>query len=149
MKKFLSLFMAFVLCLMPMSAMAEATDGGMNAQLEAILEIEPENMTYSQYFLFEHGFHSDEASADSVIFARRTSGGDALLSRMRSLLGATGIDPAALVGDAECPAYEKYDEYVPAELLRRAYAVDRLDPDGVIARFGGACPFPGEEGAPV
>lgn len=84
-----------------------------------------------------------------ITFKARREDGDALLSRMRSLLGATGIDPAALVGDAECPAYEKYDEYVPAELLRRAYAVDRLDPDGVIARFGGACPFPGEEGAPV
>lgn len=81
MKKLLSLFMAVVLCLMPMSAMAEATDSGMNAQLEAILEIEPENMTYPQYFLFEHGFHSDEASADSAIFARRTGGGDVLLSR--------------------------------------------------------------------
>ena len=81
MKKIISLFMAVVLCLMPMSAMAEATDGGMNAQLEAIMEIEPENMTYSQYFLFEHGFHSDEASTDSAIFARRTGCGDVLLSR--------------------------------------------------------------------
>ena len=97
--------MAFVLCLMPMSAMAEATDGGMNAQLEAILEIEPENMTYLQYFLFEHGFHSDEASADPVIFARRTSGGDALLARRGGTVYAGSEEVSGYAGNSEMVFY--------------------------------------------
>lgn len=41
---------------------------------------------------------------------------------------AYGIDPFALVGGAELPVFEKYDRYVPAELLRKAYATDKLDP---------------------
>ena len=105
MKKIISLFMAVVLCLMPMSAMAEATDGGMNAQLEAIMEIEPENMTSSQYFLFEHGFHSDEASADSVIFARRTSGGDALLARRGGTVYAGSEEVSGYAGNSEMVFY--------------------------------------------
>lgn len=97
--------MAVVLCLMPMSSMAEATDGGMNAQLEAILEIEPESMTYSQYFLFEHGFHSDAASADSVIFARRTSGGDALLSRRGGTVYTGSKEVSGYAGNSEMVFY--------------------------------------------
>ena len=38
-----------------------------------------------------------------------------------------GIDPLALVSEGELPVIEKYDRYIPAELLRRAYATDKLD----------------------
>ena len=39
-----------------------------------------------------------------------------------------GIDAQALIAGGEIPIFEKYDEYIPAELLRRAYATDKLNP---------------------
>ena len=39
-----------------------------------------------------------------------------------------GIDAESLVSPNEDPVFEKYDEYVPPSLLRRAYAVDKLAP---------------------
>ena len=45
------------------------------------------------------------------------------------------LDTSKLVFDGECPMYDKFDEYIPAELLRAAYAVDRLSPDEVEERF--------------
>jgi ATP-dependent Lhr-like helicase len=58
-----------------------------------------------------------------------------LLSRLGAILREQGIDPEALVGASEAPAYDKYDEFVPAELLRRAYAKDRLAPAEVVRRI--------------
>ena len=40
-----------------------------------------------------------------------------------------GIDCEALVGEGECPVFEKYDDHVPPSLLRRAYAADKLTPN--------------------
>jgi ATP-dependent Lhr-like helicase len=36
-------------------------------------------------------------------------------------------DLSVLVGEKENPVYERYDAYVPQELIRRGYIVDRLD----------------------
>ena len=43
-------------------------------------------------------------------------------------VAAEGIDCSALVGEGECPVFEKYDDHVPPSLLRRAYAADKLTP---------------------
>ncbi len=40
-----------------------------------------------------------------------------------------GIDCDSLVGAAENPVFEKYDPHIPASLLRKAYAADRLRAD--------------------
>lgn len=40
-----------------------------------------------------------------------------------------------LVSPAELPAYDKFDDRIPPELLRMAYARDRLDPEGVMRDF--------------
>ncbi len=45
-----------------------------------------------------------------------------------------GFDKAALVSPSEVPLFEKYDEYIPHELLRAAYASDRLREDEVVQR---------------
>ncbi len=44
-------------------------------------------------------------------------------------VSANGIDPDALVSPSEMPLFDKYDAFVPGELLRRAYARDRLRKD--------------------
>ena len=52
-----------------------------------------------------------------------------LLSRLAHIVETDGIDYADLVRTGETPLFEKYDEHVPGELLRRAYATDRLRAD--------------------
>lgn len=61
-----------------------------------------------------------------ITFKCRRQQGEELLSHLRAILLREGLDPARLVGEAEAPAYEKYDPLIPASLLRRAYAADRL-----------------------
>lgn len=55
--------------------------------------------------------------------------------RIASIIERDGLEPAELVFDGECPVFDKYDEFIPPELLRDAYAVDRLCPEEVIRRF--------------
>ncbi len=50
-------------------------------------------------------------------------------------LVAAGIDLEALVGPAEHPLFDKFDPFIPGELLRRAYAADRLRADEVLLRL--------------
>ncbi len=40
-----------------------------------------------------------------------------------------GIDCESLVASGELPVFDKYDDYVPGELLRHSYAVDKLRAD--------------------
>ncbi len=47
---------------------------------------------------------------------------------------AAGVDKYTLVGENETPAFDKYDDYVPSELLRRAYTEERLRTDEIEAR---------------
>ena len=57
---------------------------------------------------------------------------------------AKEFDPLALVYEKEVPVFEKYDEYVPEELVRKGFAYGVLDVDGMKQRvlswkkFGGA-----------
>ncbi|MEA4824107.1 MAG: DEAD/DEAH box helicase [Clostridiaceae bacterium] len=44
-------------------------------------------------------------------------------------------DPMQYLYDGEVPIFEKYDDYVPAELLRRAFAYGVLDIDGAKKRM--------------
>lgn len=41
----------------------------------------------------------------------------------------SGIDCSSLVKTREIPVFEKYDDYIPSDLLRLAYATDKLRPD--------------------
>lgn len=61
--------------------------------------------------------------------------GQAFLTRLGDILQRDGIDPNRLIGASESPAYDKFDIYIPAELLRHAYVADRLCPDEVMKRF--------------
>ena len=58
-----------------------------------------------------------------------------LLSHLSGIAETDGIDCEALVQSGEVPIFEKYDEHVPAELLRKAYAADRLRSDEAEARL--------------
>ena len=45
-----------------------------------------------------------------------------------------GVDTESLISKSESPVFEKYDDYIPGELLRLAYAADRLRTDEMIPR---------------
>ncbi len=53
----------------------------------------------------------------------------AFIDSLVKKIEACGIDCASLVASGEIPVFEKYDDYVPSELLRKAYAADKLRSD--------------------
>ena len=59
-----------------------------------------------------------------------------LLYALEPLLSG-GIDCHALVAPSEMPIFDKFDPFIPGELLRRAYATDRLRPDEALAFLQG------------
>ena len=63
--------------------------------------------------------------------------GMTLPERIRGILIRDGLSTESLVSDGECPVFDKYDDFIPPELLREAYAEDRLDAAEVIERFAG------------
>ena len=58
-----------------------------------------------------------------------------LISGLSDRIEREGIDTAALVASGEVPLFEKYDSLLPASLLRRQYAADRLRTDEVETRI--------------
>ncbi len=59
---------------------------------------------------------------------RMSGGNDFELMQALNARAEEGIDPRSLVSSGELPVLEKYDSYVPADLLRQAYATDKLNP---------------------
>ncbi len=58
-----------------------------------------------------------------------------LILAMADAVRACGIDAEELVAGGEVPVFEKYDDYVPSSLLRRAYAIDKLNTAEVETRL--------------
>ena len=58
-----------------------------------------------------------------------------LISGLSDRIAREGIDTAALVASGEVPLFEKYDSLLPASLLRRQYAADRLRTDEAVKRL--------------
>ena len=56
---------------------------------------------------------------------------------MRSICSVVsrGFDTEDLISPSDCPAFDKYDGLIPPELLRRAYALDKLRADEIRERF--------------
>ena len=67
--------------------------------------------------------------------ARDRRAGEDLLAAIGNIIERDGLDTESLVGDGECPVYDKFDEFIPPELLRQAYAADRLLATEIEERF--------------
>ena len=52
---------------------------------------------------------------------------ESLLKRLEEKFGREDFKVIDLVSPKELPSFEKYDRFIPAELLRQAYSVDRLN----------------------
>ena len=70
-----------------------------------------------------------------ITFKANRDAGNSFLFNVRNILARDGLDTFSLVTDGECPIFDKFDEYIPPELLREAYATDRLFADEVLERF--------------
>ena len=70
-----------------------------------------------------------------ITFKAKGDAGKRLLDNIRNIFDRDGLDVEKLVADGECPVFDKYDEYIPPELLRLAYATDRLSSEEVLMRF--------------
>ena len=58
-----------------------------------------------------------------------------LISRLADEVRERGINAEALVSGSEIPVFEKYDDYVPSDLLRHAYATDKLNTEEAAERI--------------
>lgn len=80
------------------------------------------------------GISAVEAESYYITFRRENVSIRDLMQRIASL-AAHGIDSYSLIGDAEAPAYNKYDAYIPKKLLHKAYAEDRMSADELTVRL--------------
>jgi ATP-dependent Lhr-like helicase len=70
-----------------------------------------------------------------ITFKAKQGFKDIFEDKIREILIRDGLDTHSLVEDSECPVFDKFDEYIPSELLRDAYAIDRLRADEIFERF--------------
>ena len=70
-----------------------------------------------------------------MTFKMEKGNGAELIAALREIALREGIDKASLVSASECPVFEKYDDFIPSELLREAYMADRLRTDEVVKRL--------------
>ncbi len=90
---------------------------------------------YLKKYANELGVSSIEfEGCNYMTFKLDTQDGNEWLSRLADKVRAQGIDCDALMEHGEIPIFEKYDDCIPAELLRRSYATDRLRADEVTTR---------------
>ena len=80
----------------------------------------------------ELGISGIEFEGCCYITFRMEGDRDDFLYALAPLL-SRGIDCNDLVGASEMPIFDKYDPFIPGDLLRRAYAADRLFADEALA----------------
>ena len=64
-----------------------------------------------------------------ISFKMEKTSGIELLAGLTEMVERDGINCDSLVESGEIPVFEKYDNLIPHELLRRAYAADKLRAD--------------------
>ncbi len=70
-----------------------------------------------------------------ITFKMERGTGKEFIDYLNTMALKEGIDTEELISSKENPVFEKYDSYIPSELLRHAYAQDRLQADEVIKRL--------------
>ncbi len=83
----------------------------------------------------EYKISNIESESCYIMFKMEKNDPKGFLNMLDERAKMYGIDTYSLVGTAEMPVFEKYDSYIPGELLRKAYAEDRLRADEVCKRL--------------
>ncbi len=92
---------------------------------------------FMQKYSSELGIYDIQSEGCVYITFKSRDGASGLYENIADILRRDGLDTFELLRDGECPVFDKFDEYIPAELLRDAYATDRLCAQEVIFRFVG------------
>jgi hypothetical protein len=71
-----------------------------------------------------------------MTFKMEQGNGYGLIDHLNRVALSEGIRLEELIAASECPVFEKYDDHIPSELLRKAYMADRLRADEVMRRLG-------------
>lgn len=83
----------------------------------------------------EYKISNVESDSCYIMFKMEKNDPKGFLTMLDERAKIYGIDTYSLVGGSEMPVFEKYDGYIPGELLRKAYAEDRLCADEVCKRL--------------
>ena len=75
----------------------------------------------------ELGIKSIEGMPSNYLVIKMEKGGPEELRAKLMNLGRQGIAPEELLGPSEAPPMQKFDKFVPASLLKKAFAYDQLD----------------------
>ncbi len=70
-----------------------------------------------------------------MTFRMETASDYVFIKGLCDIIKREGIDKSKLVSATEAPVFEKYDDFIPANLLRKQYAADKLRVDEVIKRL--------------
>ena len=70
-----------------------------------------------------------------MMFKMESNSDYALIKGLCDIAEREGIDKEQLVMQNEIPVFEKYDDFIPSELLRKQYAADKLRTDEMIERL--------------
>ena len=70
-----------------------------------------------------------------ITFRMEKSDTQGFIDALYDHFGGGDCEAVSLVGSRELPSFEKYDEYIPGDLLRHAYATDRLNVTEATARI--------------
>lgn len=83
----------------------------------------------------EYKISNIESESCYIMFKMEVNDPKGFLTMLDEKAKMYGIDTYSLVGTTEMPIFEKYDSYIPSELLRKSYAEDRLRSDEVCRRL--------------
>ncbi len=61
--------------------------------------------------------------------------GAVFMERLSEMLLRGGVEPLDLISESEALVFDKYDDYIPAELLRESYAADKMRRDEILSLF--------------
>jgi ATP-dependent Lhr-like helicase len=70
-----------------------------------------------------------------MIFKMEAANDYEFIKGLNDIIVTEGIDKSKLVNVNEMPVFEKYDDYIPAELLRHQYEADKLRTDEIMIRI--------------
>ncbi len=91
---------------------------------------------FLQKYASELGISDIQSEGCYFITFKGKDGAEMILPGMISdIISRDGVNSEGLVNPKECPVFDKYDDCIPPELLRLAFAADRLRTDEFTLRF--------------
>ncbi len=81
-------------------------------------------------------FDIQSEGCNYITFKSKENAAIHLEEQIKQILEREGLATEQLLESDECPVFDKFDDYIPPELLRRAFARDRLFADEILQMYG-------------